>query len=222
MTTDSVNPNASVDDAKSGDLSEPDSFVACITMPNCIDLYLWSVYQRTPKIDVAGNFAWKDSDAAGKASMSPKEYVIGGMDPSFRVTLYRALRTLDAAGFKPGIMCGFRDDYRQSITTGKIKARKDRSYHGGSARGGHGHGVAADIVSIEGESRRMWNWIDRHEKQLGVGRPYLSRDPSHVAPVDGEEYATHRSALKRPRAGSKPRSKRAAKAHWNGKSQRAT
>jgi hypothetical protein len=38
----------------------------------------------------------------------------------------------------------------------------------------------------------MWNWIDRHEKELGIGRPYLSRDPPHVAPIDGEEYAAHR------------------------------
>jgi hypothetical protein len=44
-----------------------------------------------------------------RIGMSPMEFVIGGMDPAFCVALYRALRTLDAAGFKPGITCGFRD-----------------------------------------------------------------------------------------------------------------
>jgi hypothetical protein len=29
--------------------------------------------------------------------MSPMDYVIGGMDPSFRVTLHHALRALDDA-----------------------------------------------------------------------------------------------------------------------------
>jgi hypothetical protein len=183
-----------------GDGGGPDGS-ACIDAPDCIDGYLWSVYERTPKIDVGGgDFTWKDPDAAGKAGMSLKDYVIGGMDPSFKVTLYRALRTLDLIGFRPGMMCGFRDDYRQSIATGKMKAQNDRSYHGGSLRGGYGHGVAADIVSVKGRtvaersrlSERMWEWIDRHETELGIGRPYLRRDPPHVAPFDGEEYAVHR------------------------------
>jgi hypothetical protein len=38
----------------------------------------------------------------------------------------------------------------------------------------------------------LWKWIDAHEKELGVGRPYLDRDPPHVAPVDGREYAAKR------------------------------
>ncbi len=131
--------------------------------------------------------------------MSATDYVIGGMDPSFRVTLYHALRALDDAGLMPGITCAFRDDYRQTITTGQ-KAQSDRSYHGGSFRGGYGHGLAADIVSIKGETRaerlassgQLWKWIDTHEKELGIGRPYLDRDAPHVAPIDGKEYAAHR------------------------------
>src|SRR5262249_31715945 len=31
-----------------------------------------------------------------------------------------------------------------------------------------------------------------HEKELGVGRPYLDRDPPHVASIDGKEYAAKR------------------------------
>jgi hypothetical protein len=83
-----------------------------------------------------------------------------------------------------------------------LKAATDRSYHGGSFRGGYGHGLAADIVSVNGETRaqrsisteNLWKWIDAHEKEFGVGRPYLDRDPAHVAPIDGKEYAAHRGA----------------------------
>src|SRR5262249_18498774 len=192
----------------------------------CIDRYLWSRYERTPKTDtikvseqtkvtvkrkdktkvvtktitklVDEDFAWKDPKAAERAGMSPRDYVIGGMDPSFRVTLYHALRALDDAGLMPGITSAFRDDYRQTIATGQ-KAQSDRSYHGGSFRGGYGHGLAADIVSVKGETRaarwgsseQLWKWVDMHEKELGIGRPYLDRDAPHVAPIDGKEYAAH-------------------------------
>jgi hypothetical protein len=125
--------------------------------------------------------------------------VIGGMDQSFRTTLYHALRALDEAGFAPGITSAFRDDYRQTIATG-LKAQTDRSYHGGSFRGGYGHGLAADIVSVKGETRaarwaasdQLWKWVDAHEKELGIGRPYRDVDAPHVAPIDGKEYADHR------------------------------
>jgi hypothetical protein len=205
MTAGPVVRNAG--EPRAGGMSGPgrpdNAFKACIDMPDCIDGYLWSLYERTPKLEAGGrgdDFAWKDAEAAEKAGMSPTKYVIGGMDPFFRVTLYRALRTLDLAGFRPGIMCGFRDDYRQSITTGRMKAQNERSFHGGSLRGGYGHGAAADIVSVRGGTPaersaftdRMWSWIDRHEQKLGIGRPYLKRDPSHVAPIDGDEYAAHR------------------------------
>lgn len=204
---------------------------ACEVEQDCIDSYLWSLYERAPKIDTVGvpeetkvtvkrrgktrtvnktvtklvdeDFAWKDPKAAERAGMAPMDYVIGGMDPGFRLTLYRALRVLDDAGFKPGIMCAFRDDYRQSIATG-LKAQNDRSFHGGSFRGGYGHGQAADIVSVRGENRterlastsQMWDFIDAHEKKLGIGRPYLDRDPPHVGPLDGAEYTDHRLRLK--------------------------
>jgi hypothetical protein len=111
---------------------------SCVAEQTCIDGYLWSLYERTPKVDtvkVAGtekvtvkrkgktstvtkatsklvgeDFTWKDPKAAEVAGMSTTDYVIGGMDPGFRRTLYHALRALDDAGLKPGIMCAFRDD----------------------------------------------------------------------------------------------------------------
>jgi len=198
----------------------------CSAQDVCIDQYLWSVYQRTPKQDtvkvverrkvtvkingksrtvikeftklVDEDFTWKDPKAAEKASMSLMEYVIGGMDQGFRLKLYRALRAMDEAGLSPGITSAFRDDYRQSLASG-LKAATDRSYHGGSFRGGYGHGLAADLVSVKGENRaerlisseNLWKWIDAHGKELGIGRPYLDKDPPHVAPIDGKEYADH-------------------------------
>ena len=100
---------------------------------------------------VAGDFTWKDPIAAKKAGMSLKDYVIGGMDPGFKLKLYRALRAMDDAGLMPGITSAFRDDYRQSIASGN-KAASDSSYHGGSRRGGYGRGLAADLVSVKGET----------------------------------------------------------------------
>src|SRR5262249_1197406 len=69
-----------------------------------------------------------------------------------------------------------------------------------SGRGGYGHGLAADVVSVKGDTRsercssseRMWKWIDTHDKEFGIGRPYLDKDPPHIAPIDGKEYADKR------------------------------
>ena len=197
----------------------------------CIDQYLWSLYQRAPKVDtikvveqkkvsvikkgklqtiikklaklVREDFTWKDPKAAEKAGMPLMEYVIGGMDRSFKLRLYHALRAMDDAGLAPGITSAFRDDYRQSLASG-LKAATNRSYHGGSFRGGYGHGLAVDLVSVNGEtgaerwnsSEKLWKWIDAHGKEFGIGRPYLDKDPAHVAPIDGKEYADHHRTAK--------------------------
>ena len=212
-------------DAKQG-VTSTETHDECMEREVCIDRYLWSVYQRAPKEDtikvverrkvtikaegklrtvvkefttlVDEDFAWKDPKAAEKAGMSLMEYVIGGMDREFKLKLYHALRAMDDAGLSPGITSAFRDDYRQSLASG-LKAATDRSYHGGSFRGGYGHGLAADIVSVKGETRAerfissesLWKWIDVHGKEFGIGRPYLDKDPAHVAPTDGKEYADH-------------------------------
>jgi hypothetical protein len=78
------------------------------------------------------------------------------------------------AGLAPGITSAFRDDYRQSLASG-LKAAIDRSYHGGSFRGGYGHGLAVDLVCLKGETRaerlvsseNLWKWIDVHGKEFG-------------------------------------------------------
>jgi hypothetical protein len=217
----------------------------CLVVDICIDEYLWSLYERTPKVDtnklterikttvktkgktrtvtktitkyVVANFAWKDPIAAEKAGMSLKDYVIGGMDRGFKLKLFRALRVMDDAGFMPGVTSAFRDDYRQSIASGN-KAASDSSYHGGSRRGGYGHGLAVDLVSVNGATRlerfaaseELWKWIDAHEKELGIGRPYLDRDPPHVAPIDGKEYAAKRGLPAVQKAGLQTKKAQAA------------
>jgi len=201
----------------------------CLVADPCIDRYLWALYERTPKEDtikvdeqrkvtvkrkgkrvtvtrtftrlVDEDFAWTDPKAAEKAGKPMIDYVIGGMDRSFRLKLFHMLHAAEEAGLSPGITSAFRDDYRQSIASG-LKAASDRSYHGGSSRGGYGHGLAADVVSVKGGTRAqrltstesLWKWIDAHEKEFGIGRPYLDRDPPHLAPIDGKEYAAHRGA----------------------------
>jgi hypothetical protein len=198
----------------------------CMAADVCVDRYLWALYQRTPKEDtikvrewrkvaikrrgkkvmvsraftryVDQNFGWKDPKAAERVGLTMMDYVIGGMDRSFKLKLFHMLRAAEAAGLAPGITSGFRDDYRQSIASG-LKAASNRSYHGGSLRGGYGHGLAADVVSVAGGTRdrrfafseKLWKWVDAHRKEFGIGRPYLGRDPPHVAPVDGAEYAKH-------------------------------
>jgi hypothetical protein len=199
----------------------------CVLTEECIDQYLWSVYERARKVDtikvqeriratvkkngksrnvaktitklVDEDFTWKDPYAAEKAGMSVVQYVIGGMERGFKVRLYRLFRALDDAGLAPGMTSGFRDDYRQSIASGH-KAATGNSYHGGSRRGGYGHGLAADVVSVKGDTRSerwlsseiLWKWIDAHGKEYGIGRPYLDKDPPHIAPIDGKEYADKR------------------------------
>jgi hypothetical protein len=135
--------------------------------------------------------------------MPMMEYVIGGMDRSFKLKLFHTLYAAEQAGLQPGITSAFRDDYRQSIASG-LKAASNKSYHGGSSRGGYGHGVAADVVSVRGRTKAerwvsteaLWKWIDAHGKEYGIGRPYLDRDPPHVAPIDGKEYASRRGGAK--------------------------
>src|SRR5204862_7445075 len=175
------------------------------------------------------DFTWKDPKAAQKVRMSLMDYVIGGMDRSFKLKLYDALRAMDDVGLSPGMTSGFRDDYRQSLASGN-KAATDSSYHGGSRRGGYGHGLAADLVSVKGETRAqrwtssesLWKWVDAHGKEFGIGRPYLDRDPPHVGPIDGKEYADKRGLGNAQRAASAANTARGvAVRHDHGKTKRA-
>src|SRR5262245_30570857 len=91
----------------------------CLVLEICVDEYLWSLYERTPKVDtnkvtqrikttvkrkgktrtvtktitnyVVADFTWKDPIAAQRVGMSLKDYVIGGMDRGFKLKLFWAL-----------------------------------------------------------------------------------------------------------------------------------
>jgi len=219
----------------------------CIVIEPCIDQYLFALYERTPKEDtiketekrkvevkrrgklvtvtrsftklVENDFTWKDPNAAQRVGMSMSDYVFGGMNKSFKMRLFRLLQAAENAGLQPGITSGFRDDYRQGIASG-LKAASNRSYHGGSLRGGYGHGLAADIVSINGATRdqrwnsseALWKWVDANGKQFGIGRPYLRYDPPHVGPIDGPEYVAKRGGTRVASAGVKKRQTQVAQA----------
>lgn len=217
------------DNISSNDVTSVEVLDECLIAEVCIDRFLWVLYQQAPKLDqievyeekevtitrrgrsvtvkqlvgtqADSDFGWKDPKAATKAGMPLMDYVIGGMDRAFKLKLFRILYAAEQVGFSPGITSGFRDDYRQSIASGR-KARSNMSYHGGSTHGGYGHGLAADVISTKGKDRAerldssklLWNWIDQHAREFGVGRPYLDYDPPHVAPVDGTEYAHHQGS----------------------------
>jgi hypothetical protein len=219
----------------------------CLVVEPCIDQYLFALYQRTPKEDtiketekrkvevkrkgkmvtvtrsftklVENDFTWKDPKAAERVGMPMSDYVFGGMDKSFKIRLFRLMQAAENAGLQPGITSGFRDDYRQGIASG-LKAASNRSYHGGSLRGGYGHGLAADIVSVNGATRderwnsseRLWKWVDANGRQYGIGRPYLRFDPPHVGPIDGPEYVSKRGGTRTASAGPKKRQTQAAQA----------
>ena len=219
----------------------------CLVKEPCIDQYLFALYERAPKEDtiketekrqvtvkrrgkmvtvtrsftklVENDFTWKDPKAAERVGMSMSDYVIGGMEKSFKLKLFYMLQAAENAGLRPGISSAFRDDYRQSIASG-LKAASNRSYHGGSLRGGYGHGLAADIVSVTGGNRAqrwtsteaLWKWVDANGKQFGIGRPYLAFDPPHVGPTDGPEYVSRRGGTRSAGADVKKRQKHAAQA----------
>ena len=113
-----ANPNtkpAVIDQVLKVPLPEPDVNMSplkaadeCVLTEDCIDQYLWSVYERARKVDtvkvqeqikttvkkngksrsvtktvtklVDEDFTWKDPHAAEKAGMSTAQYVIGGME----------------------------------------------------------------------------------------------------------------------------------------------
>ena len=230
--------------AASHEIGSTEVLDECLVVERCVDRYLWALYQRTPKEDsvkeqeqrkvtvkkrgkrvtvtktftrlIDEDFSWKDPKAAQHTGMALADYVIGGMDRDFKLRLFHMLRVAEESGLSPGITSAFRDDYRQSIASG-LKAADNRSYHGGSLRGGYGHGLAADIVSVNGATRAqrltssetLWKWVDAHGTEFGIGRPYLDRDPPHVAPIDGKEYASHHPGTKARQAepAAKPHNK---------------
>src|SRR5258705_13023997 len=226
-----ANPSDLVPNGVKDAVSRIEILDECLVAETCIDRFLWALYQRTPKEDsikvqerrkvtvkkrgktktvtktftrlVDENFAWKDPKAAEKAGMPMMDYVIGGMDRSFKLKLFYTLYAAEQAGLSPGITSAFRDDYRQSIASG-LKAATNRSFHVASYHRGFCHRTAADVVSVKGATRAQrwistesfWKWIDAQGKEFGIGQPYLDIDPRHLSAIDGKEYSAHRGVTK--------------------------
>src|SRR5258708_17510886 len=124
-------------------LAEPEENVSrleasdeCVLSEECIDQYLWLVYERAPKVDtikveeqikttvkkngksrtvtktvtkfVNEDFTWKDPHAAEKTGMSVAQYVIAGMERAFKARLYHLFRGLAYTLHGPGMTSGFR------------------------------------------------------------------------------------------------------------------
>jgi hypothetical protein len=47
------------------------------------------------------DFTWKDPKAADHAGMQMMDYVIGGMDRSFKLRLFSVLHAAEEAGYRP-------------------------------------------------------------------------------------------------------------------------
>jgi hypothetical protein len=168
--------------------------------PTTTDECLLIPYLRAAKVDATGDFTHKDPAAARIIGISLERYVIGGMDKDLKVKLCELFKALEKAGFKPGILSGYRGPERQRMITSGVRAGVYNSFHGGSRRDrgkrGWGFGLAADIVNVSPfnltvEERwlmntMLWRWIDEHQ-EYGIGRPYGDYDPAHVAPLGGEE-----------------------------------
>src|SRR5207244_13546960 len=114
----------------------------CPVADICIDRYLWALYQRTPKMDtikvherrkvtvkkkgkmktvtrsftrlVDNDFTWKDTKAEEKAGMPMMEYVIGGMDRSFKLKLFTTLPAAELACVYAGCTREYRTAYNES------------------------------------------------------------------------------------------------------------
>jgi hypothetical protein len=185
----------------------------CLVAEACIDQFLWALYERTPKLDtikeserrkvsvrnkkgkmvkvtktftrlVNNDFTWKDPKAAERIKMSMIDYVIGGMEKSFKLKLFRMLYAAENAGLSPGITSAFRDDYRQSIASGLKAGERPllsrRQYAWGlwtRARGRYRQRQGRITGAALGFDRSPLE-MGRHQRQGLRRRPSLSRPRS--------------------------------------------
>ena len=110
---------------------------------------------------VDNDFTWKDPNAAERVGMSMSDYVIGGMDKSFKLKLFRMLQAAENAGLQPGITSAFRDDYRQ------VDRKRPES-------------GKQPVVSRRQPPRRLWPRACRRyrQRQRRRSRPALEFDRS--------------------------------------------
>ncbi len=227
----------------------------CFVMDACIDRYLWALYQRTAKEDLdqgrgpprrhrqaqgqdghgdaqlhkAGRSGfWLEGSESGRA----RQHADDGLRHRRHGQELQAKAVSHAArsrGRRPVAGHHQRVPRRlPPVDRERPEGRLRPLYHGGSTRGGYGHGMAADIVSTQGNNRAqrwvsteiLWKWVDANGKAFGIGRPYLGRDPPHVGPVDGQEYISKRGTGDRKEA-TNVRSKKVMRAAAHAKLRKA-
>lgn len=170
---------------------------------------VWEAYQNAPKVDgplkKPEDFTWKDPFVAKQKGVDVETYALGGLDPKFKNLLAGMFQYMQDVGLKPGITAGYRGPERQKLITRGVRARDPNgSYHGGPPdKRGPGHGLAADVVSTDGDTReqrlanseQLWKWIKENGTLFGVRLPYsLDYDPGHAVPTWSPEYPKARSS----------------------------
>lgn len=129
----------------------------------------------------------KDHISAERYGMDLKDYVIRGMDPRFRKSLYEIGQKYEKeTGKKFQINSGFRDDYRQSLASG-FHADPGMSRHGGSQSIGgdkslgpmaaYSRGQAADLPA------HIADWVAKQGTESGMVRSMPKADPYHVTSI---------------------------------------
>lgn len=170
-----------------------------------VDEYLCEVYERMPvKKDSAGDFTWKDKEAARRAKMDVCQYAIGGMHPDLRQALFHIGQKADDKGIPWSFLSGYRGEYRQRIAAG-LKASPCGSMHSDRQcqERGYGRGKAADLWTYgpdggPGSSPNpLFSLIDNIGRAFGISRPMKGYDPAHVQ-LFHQEQGLRRYAKKKP------------------------
>jgi hypothetical protein len=139
------------------------------------------------------DFGWKDPKAAERAGMSMMDYVIGGMDRSFKLKLLHTLHAAEAVGLSPGTTSAFRDDYRQSIASGLKAAR--------IMAGAPAVAMGMGLRPISG----LRTSDGLHPKSSGSGLMRMRRSSESGAHISaGTRRMSHRSARNMPRTTAAP------------------
>jgi len=146
------------------------------------------------------DFGWKDPKAAERTGMSMVDLRDRRQDRGFKAKTVFIRFTGEAAGLSPGITSAFRDDYRSRCKGPQGGEQQVVSWR--SSRGGYGHGLAADIVSVQGGNarpamgflRKLWKWVDAHGRNSESGA-HISAGPAACRTGRGREYAAHNRGL---------------------------
>jgi hypothetical protein len=148
------------------------------------------------------DFGWKDPKAAERAGMSMMDYVIGGMDRSFKLKLFHTLHAAEAVAFRraspaPSVM-----------TTGsRLQAASRRRATGRFMAGAPAVAMGMGLRPISSVSRAELATSDGlHPKSSGSGLMCMGRSSESGAHISaGTRHMSHRSTARNmPRTTTAP------------------